>query len=327
MTLPFTRVLLTGGDGFVGRTLGPLLAASLGPDVRVIACGTAQGAWATEWTALDLTDATEVRALIAREQPDLVVHLAARSSVAESTNGVAESWRVNLGGSLNLGEAIAADAPTATILFVSSAEVYGSSFNDGPCDEATPPRPLSPYAWTKVASEALLAQLLGPDNRLIVARPANHTGPEQDTRFVIPSFAEQIARAEAGLQPAVVRVGNLLAERDFLSVNDVAAAYLSLLTHASSLPSRSVFNIASGRLVAVSVVLDRLLALGTLPIEVEIDPTRQRPTEVQRAAIATEAITVATGWRPRTDLDTLLRAVLDARRHQVAAARNLAGAP
>ena len=67
----------------------------------------------------------------------------------------------------------------------------------------------------------MLADVLAQDAPLILCRPFNHTGPGQDERFVIPAFAVQVARIEAGSQAPVIEAGNLTARLDFLDVRDV----------------------------------------------------------------------------------------------------------
>ncbi len=89
--------------------------------------------------------------------------------------------------------------------------------------EDTVPEPVNFYASTKAAAEAALAALKGL--KLLRLRPANHSGPGQSADFVISAFARQIARIEAGLQPPVLKTGNLDTWRDFLDVRDVCAAY------------------------------------------------------------------------------------------------------
>ena len=121
---------------------------------------------------------------------------------------------------------------------MSSSDVYGASFRQGPATEETPPAPLNPYAASKLAAELMLRDVLPSSSKLIIARAFNHTGPGQDERFVLPSFAAQIARIEAGLAEPRLRVGDLAAERDFMHVADVADAYVRLLERAGGLQRR-----------------------------------------------------------------------------------------
>ena len=312
--LPFRSVLVTGGAGFVGRWLTAALRPHL-PDgaEMTVTQHAAPGSPALGVIACDLRDADAVRAAITQCRPDLVVHLAAQASVGQSLAAAAQTWAVNVAGTLNLAQAVAEFAPGATLLFASSVDVYGSAFNQGVVVEDTPPAPLSAYGRTKRAAEDLLADVLGPDNRLIVARPTNHSGPGQDARFVLPSFADQIAAIEAGRTPPVIHVGALEAKRDFLDVRDVVDAYLHLL-RAESPSLREVYNIASGRSVAIGHLLDLLLANARVDVTVTPDPARMRPSEVPVADIDATRLRETTGWHPTRDLETMVRDVLEDRR-------------
>ncbi|WP_163202527.1 GDP-mannose 4,6-dehydratase, partial [Citrobacter koseri] len=75
------------------------------------------------------------------------------------------------------------------------------------------------------AADLLVGQMARDGLGAVRMRPFNHTGPGQTEAFVVPAFAAQIARIEAGLQEPTLRVGNLEALRDFLDVRDVVAAY------------------------------------------------------------------------------------------------------
>lgn len=312
--LPFRSVLVTGGTGFVGRWLTNALHRHLLSSAEITVTRHAtSGSSAQDVVACDLRDADAVRAAITRCRPDLVVHLAAQASVGQSLASAAQTWAVNVAGTLNLAQAVAEFAPGATLLFASSVDVYGAAFNRGVVVEDSLLAPLSAYGRTKRAAEDLLADVLSPDNRLIVARPTNHSGPGQDDRFVLPSFADQIATIEAGRTPPVIHVGALEAKRDFLDVRDVVDAYLHLLqAEPSSL--REVYNIASGRSVAIRHLLDLLLANARVDVTVTPDPARMRPSEVPVADIDATRLRDTTGWRPTRDLETMVRDVLEDRR-------------
>ena len=72
---------------------------------------------------------------------------------------------------------------------------------------------------------------------VIRVRPFNHIGAGQSEHFVAPAFAKQIAEIEAGHKDSVVRVGNLVAQRDFTDVRDVTRAYELLMQSGKSGPS------------------------------------------------------------------------------------------
>lgn len=318
--LPFRSILLTGGGGFVGRQLAPLLAAAAPDAARLILSRSGGELIASGWqaTEVDLTDGGAVEAVVAQARPDLVVHLAAQSSVAASRDTAEMTWRVNFDGSFALARACARYAPDCTMLFTSSSEVYGESFRDGPAGEETPLRPLNVYARSKAAAEMVLADVLPPTAKLVVARAFNHTGPGQDERFVLPSFALQVARIEAGLQTPVMMVGNIDVARDFLHLRDVCEAYLDLLRAAPELPPRSIFNIASGTSVRLRDLLERMRAASRVPFAVTVDPVRLRSGDIARAEGRGGRLHAATGWRPRNDPYSIVDELLEVSRAHVA---------
>jgi GDP-4-dehydro-6-deoxy-D-mannose reductase len=202
---------------------------------------------------------------------------------------------------------------------VSTGEVYGSSFLNGPASEATPLSPHGAYARSKAAAEAIFEDVLPIESRLVTVRPLNHTGAGQDERFVLPSFAAQIARIEAGLAPPKLQVGNLGVERDFLDVRDVIDAYLLILAGAEALPRRAVLNVASGQPRRIADFLDVMVSASTRPFDVEIDPARLRSTKIPRIAGDAAALRRHFGWIPKHSLDELVVELLTYWRAKIAA--------
>jgi GDP-4-dehydro-6-deoxy-D-mannose reductase len=211
-----------------------------------------------------------------------------------------------------------AHSPQAHLLYVSSAEVYGASLISGaPATEQTLLQPMNPYAAAKAAADILVRQAAADGLSATIMRPFNHTGAGQSESFVAPSFAGQIARIEAGLQPPVLSVGSLDEERDFLDVRDVVRAYIMALDARATLARGEVFNVASGTAVRIGDLLDRLLRQARLPIEVRIDPDRLRRAPVPKAIGASSHLRKTLNWSPQIDLDDTLAAVLHDQRRQL----------
>jgi GDP-4-dehydro-6-deoxy-D-mannose reductase len=310
------RLLLTGGQGFVGRYLTAAVAQRR-PDWVIDAPRppTPDGA------GLDVTNAEAVAAYIKATQPDIVVHLAAVAAVTTSVKAPRLAWDVNLGGTLNLVLAMQEHAPQAHLLYVSSAEVYGASLKSGaPATEQTLLQPMNPYAASKAAADILVRQAAANGLSATVMRPFNHTGAGQSESFVAPSFATQIARIEAGLQPPVLSVGSLDEERDFLDVHDVVRAYAMALDARTSMATGEVFNVASGQAVRIGDLLERLLRQARVPIKVRIDPERLRRASIPKAIGDPAHLRQTLNWVPIIDLDTTLIAVLDDQRERLASA-------
>ncbi len=294
-----SRILITGASGFVASHLVPALRAAF-PGAALTLCGAGD---------LDVTDAGAVRALVARVRPEACVHLAAISAIGAARQDPALAWRVNLLGTLALAEALRAQ--DALLVYPSSAEIYGASFRAGrPLDETAAPAPQNTYAATKAAADLALGAMAADGLRVVRLRPFNHTGPGQTEAFVVPAFAAQAARIAAGLQPPVLKVGNLDARRDFLDVRDVCAAYAAAITRAETLPPGAVLNLASGTPRRIGDVLDDLLRLAGVAPRIEPDPARMRPSDIPTAAGDASAARAALGWAPRIAWPDTLAAIL-----------------
>lgn len=307
------RILVTGAAGFVGRNALDAFA-SLDAEAQLgIGRGTLPRPPAsTVFRAIELDDREALREQVAAFAPTHILHLAAQSSVAQNATAAVETWQTNILGLFNLVEAIKSATRSATLLFVSSSEVYGRSFLSGkPLAEDVCLQPVGAYARTKRAGEEMLADLLEAGAvRLLIARPFNHTGPGQDERFVVPSFAGQIARLEAGYSPATLNVGNLDAQREFLDVRDVVRAYAAIIACSDQIEHGTVLNVANGAPRSIASVVEDLRRLARSPFEVCVRPDRRRPSEIAIAAGDGRKLQKLTGWTPmipwtRTLADTL----------------------
>jgi GDP-4-dehydro-6-deoxy-D-mannose reductase len=308
-------ILVTGSVGFVGTHLMPLLRAAF-PDVPVIPSAR-RPTGDPDVVATDLTDFAATERMIAETHPSVVVHLAAHSSVGQARFAPDRVWRDNRNGSYTVAAALARHAPDATVLVASTGEVYGRSFRLGPATEETTPRPVGPYAHSKLVSEFIFASVLPDSAKVIAARPMNHVGAGQSETFVIASFAAQIARIEAGLVPPVIRVGNLSARRDFLDVRDVAASYIAILERADALPPRSIVNVGRGEAVSIERLLQLLLSLASVEVTVEVDPARLRPNDIPVASVRADRLAALAPWPPARTLEATLADVLAFQRRKV----------
>lgn len=302
-----TRILVTGARGFVGNHLLPVLRRRF-PDAHLLEAG------------FDLTDREATAEAVAQARPDAAVHLAAIAAPGEARQNPERAWQVNLLGTLNLARALLSAAPDCILLFASSADAYGGSFAAGvPVDETAPLAPLNTYAATKAAADLALGAMASEGLRCIRMRPFNHTGPGQSDAFVVPAFARQIARIEAGLQEPLLEIGNLDAGRDFLDVRDVCAAYAPALERADALPPGLIVNLASGRTRRIGDILEELLAISGVRADLRTDPSRLRPSDVRVASGDAGRSRELLKWEPVIPWSRTLRDVLEDWRRRVRA--------
>ncbi len=299
MTTAPRRILITGADGFVGRHLTQSLSVAY-PDSALFT------------STFDVSDAAEVSASVRAAQPDCCIHLAAVSNSAAAQEDHDRAWRVNLHGTLHLAQAILQQVPHCQMVFASSAEAYGGSFSpDVALDETAPLAPLNVYGATKAAADLALGSMAGQGLRVVRLRLFNHTGPGQSSRFVVAAFARQMARIAAGLQAPIVEVGNLDPRRDFLDVRDVCAAYIACIDRRDALSPGELFNVASGDAQRIGDVLEGLRALAGVTVEVRVDRSRVRATDLPLVCGNAARARSVLRWMPIMPWQQTLQDVLD----------------
>lgn len=313
------RILITGANGFVGGyMIQELLAAGYQPSElhTVTVSGGMQKSGAGPAHVCDLKDGTAIDRLLAEVRPTGIVHLAAIALPSQAKEDPSSAWAVNFESVRKLGHAVLVHAPQAVLVFAGSSESYGASFNvaEGPVEEATALRPMTPYASTKAAADVALGQMRYDGLNAIRFRAFNHTGPGQSPDYVVASFANQIARIASGDQPPVIRVGNLDAERDFLDVRDVVCAYRLALETPIVADSEAVFNLASGVPRSIRSILDKLIEVGGVHVTVETDMAKMRKNDVPRTWGDNTRARRELGWSPQLAFDQTLADTLSATR-------------
>lgn len=308
------KALITGISGFAGSFLAELLLNN-GYEVHGTHISDDLGNVADIEERLylyrvNLLHKKEVEDCIFSVSPDVVFHLAALTSPAESFREPEKIVTNNIIAEINLLEAARVNNISLRIIITSSAEVYGLvKPEDLPVNEDTALRPGSPYAVSKIAQDFLgLQYKLSYGMDIVRARPFNHIGPRQSPDFVVSAFAKQIAQIEAKKIPPSIKVGNLDAKRDFTDVRDMVNAYLLL---AQKGESGEVYNIGSGKSHKISDLLKMLLALSNVKINVDVDPAKLRPSDTPDIYTSIEKINKATGWRPTIPLEQTLKDTLD----------------
>jgi len=300
------KALITGCSGFLGGHLAGYLVKKgyrvtgfteeesyRSEDIRVVHC--------------DILDREGVASLLKAERPEVIFHLAALASVGRSWKRERQTYEVNFLGTLHLIEALKIHCPEARLVLMGSAEVYGRKTR--PVSERSGIDIRSPYALSKYAMELLgdlHARADGVD--MVKVRAFNFTGPGQARGFVIADFASQIARIERGRQPPVIRTGDLSVRRDFSDVRDIVR-YLRAVDRQGV--SNRVYNLCSGRVVAIRDLLEMLLRMSDREIQVVRDPEKIRPVDIPLLWGNNRRIREELRLGPRYDLELTLRDILE----------------
>jgi len=308
------RALVTGGQGFVAQWA---IRAMLARGWSVTSAGVHHGAEATilsdderqavDWVTMDVTEGGQIAATVERAAPDVVLHLAAISHVPDAKRNPARAFEVNAVGTVRLlaelGARRKAGEADPIVLVIGSSEQYGRHERDEmPLQETAEQRPLTLYAASKSAQEvAALQAFRGEGLRVVCTRSFNHSGAGQASSFVLPGL---VARAlAASRQGGPLTLGNGDTVRDFLHVDDVVDAYLSLVDRGAP---GEVYNVCSGEGVSIRALAESVLQRIGVPADISSDPALTRPVDVPVQIGSNAKLRHATGWTPRRTREDII---------------------
>jgi len=319
MTVTSDRCLVTGAGGFIGSHLVERLVRE-GARVRAfVHYGSRPGLGnldllpaeirgSIEVVAGDVTDPTSIDAAVAG--CDVVHHLAAIISIPHSMRSPQRCLSVNAGGTLEVIDACRRHG-VRRLVHASTSEVYGSG-QQVPMPESHPIVPQSPYAASKVASDALVeAARRSHGLPAVTIRPFNTYGPRQSTRAVLASIVAQLVAGAPELE-----LGDLRPTRDFVHVEDTVAGFLAAASREAAVGG--VFNLATGRETSIRDAASLAMqAVGrVVPIVERVDRTRPERSEVRRLVGDASAARAVLGWAPRIALEEGIRTIVEfVRRH------------
>jgi GDP-4-dehydro-6-deoxy-D-mannose reductase len=301
------RIVITGASGFAG---GHLADACTTEGDDVVALSRAEG--------VDLLDPDAASRAIARAEPAVVYHLAAKASVGRSWQDPRRALTENITMTLNVLEAARTEAPGARVVVAGTGEVYGPP-EHLPVTEDAPLHPQNPYAVSKAAAELLAGFYADAhDAHVIRTRAFNHAGPRQSPIFAIASFARQVAEGRLrGDHPVRVVTGNPDVRRDFTDVRCVVRAYRLLAARAPA----GVYNVCSGFTPSITEIVAQLGEVARVAIDHVVDRDLVRGHEVMEVRGSHDRLTSATGWEPMIPFERTLGDAVAWWERELAAAR------
>jgi UDP-glucose 4-epimerase len=295
------RVLVTGGAGFIGSALVRRLAGE-GSAVRVlddlsIGRRSYLDGQPCELVVASLADPAAVRTAVAG--CDAVVHLAARAGIPDSVTDPLGTFEANVTHTLGVLDA-ARRAGVRRFILASSNAVLGP--HEPPADETVLPRPTSPYGASKLAGEAYVTAYAATYGMAACAlRFSNAYGPRSlHKKSVVAAWL----RSVLGGGPVTIH-GDGEQTRDFVHVDDLAAALAAALRAPEERVAGAVFQVGTGRETTVNELAAALEAALGRPLEVRREPVRTG--DVLRNASRVDRAAEQLGWRAAIGLADGLR--------------------
>ncbi|WP_459444661.1 NAD-dependent epimerase/dehydratase family protein [Alphaproteobacteria bacterium US3C007] len=249
------RILITGGNGFIGQHLIKKLVTDSENEIINIDIKPALFDYSNKVTNVqaDIRNSSTFRDLV---KVDEVYHLAAQTSSILSEQDPQDDITTNILGTLNICEyALRSDS---LITFASSMAIYGN----GNVHVETPPSPKSTYGITKLAAEQLVRKFFSASGRYRISRLFNVYGPGQDLQNLNQGMLS-IFSAMAISQNAITVKGSKARTRDFIHVSDVVDHWISGQNFAQ------ISNVGTGKSTSVEQLvsmIQNILKPNTIPI-------------------------------------------------------------
>ena len=269
------KIILTGGDGFVGRILYIKLIED-GYSVKNI--DRKNGYNINDWSSLKKI-----------EDFDMLIHLAAKSYVPDSYHSPHEFYNVNVLGTLNMLELCRKN--NASMIFTSSY-VYGIP-KYLPIDEKHPLEALNPYSHTKILGEDLCKSYYNNFGvPVTIIRPSNIYGYGQNKNFLIPTIISQ-------LQNKTIKLKDKNPKRDYIYIKDFINVYIKCLRMDDR--KLRVFNIGGGKSYSVETIANMIISESKKNISVEFEET-DRKNEVMDLMYDIKKAYKILKWKPKYSL-------------------------
>jgi UDP-glucose 4-epimerase len=304
-------VLVTGGAGYIGshvvRQLGETHEKVIVLDN--LSKGFRQAVTSGELVVGDVGDQALVSRLMAEHRIDTVMHFAAHTIVPESVAQPLKYYGNNTCSTRALLQACL-DNQVKNFVFSSTAAVYGMP-DEGYADEQSPTRPINAYGTSKLMSEWMLRDVAAVnDLRYVALRYFNVAGSHPGGRIgqATPGatlLTKVACEAMVGKRAHVSVFGNDYPTpdgtgmRDYLHVEDLAAAHLNALDYLRNDGKSVTLNVGYGHGYSVREVLRMVETVGGKPLVIREEP--RRAGDPAYLVARADRIRTELGWQPRYD--------------------------
>ncbi|MEE8142779.1 MAG: UDP-glucose 4-epimerase GalE [Planctomycetota bacterium] len=311
------KVLVVGGAGYIGsHTVRELRRAGMEPVVfDNFSAGNLESIKGVELVHGDLLDPRSIRAVMENFHFDAVFHFAAHCSVPESVQRPADYYRNNVGGTLNLINALL-EAGVERLVFSSTAAVYGNP-KEIPIPEQHSTEPVNPYGRSKLVVEQMLADICARHPlrysalRYFNAAGADHAGDIGEDHKNESHIVPLVLLTALGRRQFFKIFGTDYETpdgtciRDFVHVNDIAQAHILALEKLDDNPNQ-VYNLGSGEGYSVKELVQEAQRLVDLPISVV--NAERRPGDPPVLVASNDKARQVLGWRPKySDMEEILQ--------------------
>lgn len=310
-------ILVTGGCGYIGSHIVKLLSEK-GEKV-VVFDNLSQGSKAAllhneELVVGDICSTADLEELFATHEISAVIHLAALVNAKESVEKPELYQKVNDIGSRNVWEA-SVEAGVKTLLYASSAAVYGTPESRDPILESAPLHPESPYGETKLAGEISLKEIAGDKAKYVIFRFFNVGGAEEEGRLGQSkgsrAIMQRLFAVASGEEGEITISGHDYdtpdgtVVRDFIHVEDIAFAFVLGLEYLRQGKESAIINLGSGESHAIGEVIKEVEIVTGKQIPLVYGP--RIPGDISYSLSDISLAEKVLGWEPANTLRLIVR--------------------
>lgn len=303
------KILLTGASGFIGQHILPKLKNN----GHIVHC-----------LDSDLREYKKVEQEVLDQDPEIIIHLAARTEVEKSFYEPMTFGEVNYLGTVNLINVAVKLKNLKNFMFASTMEVYGwqpvsDEIRDGNVpetipafDENTDPNPNAPYAVAKYACEKYLKyarRSLGLP--FCALRQTNTYGRTDNDFFVVEQIIRQM------LTGPEVYLGYEKPYRNFLFINDLIDLWVHLVENCEKINQGEIFTIGPNNPIRIGDLTQKIATMIGWSGNIHWNSKPIRPGEIYLLNSNHDLITARTGWFPKTNLDDGLRKTIEIWKNKV----------
>jgi len=307
-TLNDARILITGGNGFIGSHLANFIqeghpeANIVIGDVEVDSPNPLLGTGSrAALLGLDVRDPANLKELVEKIEPTHVYHLAAFVNAGRDPELIDKAVEINIRGTLNLLRSLSG-SPVESIVHLGTSEVYGD--NEPPFAEDMSARPTSPYSISKVASEHFCHMFYKVHGLpLVCLRPFNVYGEGQGPGMMIPQV----------ISTCLTNRGMDLTEgRQTREVNHAQDIVEGIVTASMTKSARGeIINLGSGLEISVRKLAERIKELSGSTSSLNFGALAYRDNEIWRMFCDNSKAQRILGWKPKIDLEEGLKRTID----------------
>jgi UDP-glucose 4-epimerase len=292
------NILVSGANSFIGQAVVPHLQG-LGHEIVGLVQATPEKPVSYKTVVADLLDYSTIEQLVKELQPDMVIHLAAKTEVAFSFDNYLEVSQVNYVSTVNLAEACRKHVPNFKLfLMASTMETYGHQLvENGAFTEQTEQKPMAPYAVAKLACEKYLMYMeFAYKFPYCILRQTNTYGRKDNDFFVVEQIITQMLRNQSSIDLGVKEP-----YRNFLYIDDLVELY-GVITENTDKATGQVFVTGPDNAITIGELTTIISEKLQWPGKVNWNVKPHRPGEIFYLNSRGDKAKEVLGWEPKVQL-------------------------